>query len=182
MTYSELANRYAVAFYDIAAESKQSESFLSGLKTVHVIIEENKIIADFISTPLISSGEKVAVLQKAIKDSGLPTEVINFVLLLAKRGRLELLSNIIYSFRAREDELGGITRGTVRTAAPLSERQKENVLNRIKAFTKKKIILQYFEDQTIIGGLVAQVGGHTFDDSLSAHLQNMKEDLTRRIN
>jgi F-type H+-transporting ATPase subunit delta len=46
----------------------------------------------------------------------------------------------------------------------------------------KKIILTYKEDPTLLGGVVAQVGGWTFDDSIETHLIKMNEELNRRAN
>ncbi|MFZ4405339.1 MAG: F0F1 ATP synthase subunit delta, partial [Pseudobdellovibrionaceae bacterium] len=41
----------------------------------------------------------------------------------------------------------------------------------------KKIILTSQKDPSLLGGLVAQVGGWTFDDSLKAHLSKLEEIL-----
>lgn len=182
MRYSELAFRYASAFFDLATEVKQNEAYLKTLKDIQALLESDVTITQFLASPLIKAEDKVAALMKAFKESQLPEGILNFILLLAKKGRLALLPEVVAAYQAREDELNGVTRGTVKSAGSLNDKQKENILNQIQAVTKKKVVLQYLEDKSLIGGLVAQVGSFTFDDSLAAHLRRIKEDLTRRIN
>jgi F-type H+-transporting ATPase subunit delta len=46
--------------------------------------------------------------------------------------------------------------------------------------TGKKVILEYKEDASLLGGLIAEVGSLTFDDSLETQLRTMNEELKRR--
>ena len=73
-----------------------------------------------------------------------------------------------------------MTRGTVKSAKPLSEDAKKDLESRINKILNKKIILTYKEESTLLGGVVAQVGGWTFDDSIETHLTKLNEDLNRR--
>lgn len=182
MIYSELAYRYAAALFDVASEAKKADEYLKYLESLQAVIEGNETINEFVASPLVRTEEKVKALQLALKNSGLPEDIISFVTLLGKKSRITILPEIISAYQARADELNGITRGAVRTSAKLSDKQKENIASLISAITKKKVLLQYSVDKSLIGGLTAQVGSLTFDDSLTAHLRRIKEDLTRRIN
>jgi F-type H+-transporting ATPase subunit delta len=181
MKYSELAYRYASALFDLGVAESKPSVFLKALQSVHVSLSDTTAVAQFVASPLVRSQDKTQALLKAFKGSGLPEQVLNFVLLLAQKGRLSLLPEIIAAFQAKEDQANGVTRGTVRAAKELSSQQKEALTKSVSEITKKKVILQYTEDKSLIGGLVAQVGSLTFDDSLAAHLRRIKEDLTRSI-
>lgn len=182
MVYSELAYRYAAALFDLAVEAKKVTEYLQALRGVQAALDSNTTVKDFVASPLVRAEDKAKTLVAALKDSGVPEAVINFTTLLAHKGRLILLAEIIAAYQAREDELNGITRGVVKTSAELTEKQKLSIASTLSSITKKKVILQYTEEKALLGGLTAQVGSLTFDDSLAAHLRRIKEDLTRRIN
>jgi F-type H+-transporting ATPase subunit delta len=62
----------------------------------------------------------------------------------------------------------------------LNEDDRRKLEQTIAGVTKKKVILNFTEDKKLMGGLVAQVGGWSFDDSLQSHLTRLTEDLNRR--
>jgi uncharacterized protein YbcI len=56
------------------------------------------------------------------------------------------------------------------------------IKEKLEKLTGKKVVLEYHEDKSLIGGLVAQVGSFSFDDSLETQLRLMREDLKRKAN
>jgi len=182
MIYSELAYRYASALFDLGKEGKKTDQYLAELQALEKILESDKSVELFVTTPLVRSSDKEKALEAALKTSGVSSEVANFCFLLARKGRLPLLSEIILGYQSCADRINNVVRGVVRSPIELNANQKTELVNKISAITKKKVELQFTLDKTLIGGLRAQVGSWTFDDSLSEHLKRMKEDLTRRIN
>jgi F-type H+-transporting ATPase subunit delta len=87
---------------------------------------------------------------------------------------------MVSAFETISDEDHGVTRGNVRSAATLSPESRQQIEDTVTKVTKKKVILNFTEDPKLLGGMVAQVGGWTFDDSLETHLTRMSEDLNRR--
>jgi len=73
-----------------------------------------------------------------------------------------------------------VTRGTVKSASVLPPESRSRIEKRVSEVTGKKVILTYTQDATVIGGLIAEVGGYLFDDTLKSHLQRIKDDLNRR--
>ena len=59
-------------------------------------------------------------------------------------------------------------------------RDRKRIEETVSAVTKKKVILNFTVDPKLLGGMTAQVGGWTFDDSLETHLTRLSEDLNRR--
>lgn len=182
MRYSEVANRYAIAIYQLAQESQTTAAMLSNLKELELAIKSDKMVGAFVNSPLIPAAEKEKLFKKTLGENGAPETLINFVALLSRKGRLLLLSEIIAAYQACDDTVNKIARGAVRSATNLSASQKGEISQIIAMITKKKVVLSFEEDKSYIGGLVAQVGSMTFDDTLTAHVQKIKEDLNRRIN
>ena len=61
-----------------------------------------------------------------------------------------------------------------------SETQRQQIEATVEKVLKKKVIMTYKVDPSVIGGLVAQAGSYTFDDSLNSHLQRLNDELKRR--
>jgi F-type H+-transporting ATPase subunit delta len=106
--------------------------------------------------------------------------VTNGLLLLAHKNRLNLFFDIVDAFEEISDLDHGVTRGTVKSAKALGPEARNKIEATVNKVTGKKVILNYTEDADLLGGMMAQVGGWTFDDSLETHLTRMSEDLNRR--
>lgn len=182
MRQSEIASRYAKALFEVATAAKKQDEYLNALKMISSAFSNNEMIEEFIHSPLILSSDKEKTLTQVLKSKDLPEDIVSFLLLLTRKGRLSLLADIVSAYQTQEDELNKVTRGIVKSPHKLTDVQKIEIQKSIENATKKKVVLQYQEVPELIGGLFAQVGSLTFDDSLSAHLSRIKDDLTRRIN
>jgi F-type H+-transporting ATPase subunit delta len=69
----------------------------------------------------------------------------------------------------------------VRSATVLAPEERQRVEEFVGRATQKHVILTYKEDPTLLGGLVANVGSLTFDDSLSSHLKRINEQINRSV-
>ena len=105
---------------------------------------------------------------------------MDLVLLIADNGRFGVFQELVGAFQAEADAANNVCRGTVRSATVLGQGERQRVEETVEKVLKKKVIMTYKVDPSVIGGLVAQVGSYTCDDSISAHLQRMNEELKRR--
>jgi F-type H+-transporting ATPase subunit delta len=181
MRHGILAARYAKALYQLAKETNSQDGVFSEMRALQQAFAEDKQVAEFIDSPVVRPSQKeqaIKVLCEKVKLSG---ALMNFVLLLAKKNRLNIFSAIVEAYEIFADEAHGVTRGTVRSAAVLDPAERKQVEEFVGRATGKQVILNYKEDPSLLGGLVAQVGSFTFDDSLNAHLIRINEQLTRSV-
>ncbi len=176
---NEASRRYAQAFYELAKEAKNQDQVFAELRVLRDVISNDKTIQDFVSSPLIAPDQKVAAIKGALNGK-VSTQVYNGLILLAEKNRLGLFAEIVEAFEGISDADHGMTRGTVRSATALSPESRKQIEETVAKVTKKKVILNFTEDSKLMGGMVAQVGGWTFDDSLETHLTRMSEELNRR--
>tara|TARA_B100000749_G_scaffold122825_1_gene93896 strand:+ start:139736 stop:140281 length:546 start_codon:yes stop_codon:yes gene_type:complete len=179
MRYSEVSARYAKSIYDLAQESGSRQQVFEELQALRSAFHKDATIKDYIYSDFVTADLKEKALNASL-DSKTTDLVKNFVLLLARRGRLQLIDEIIDAFQATSDEAHGVTRGTVKAASALSEDQQRAIEEKIADVTGKKVILNYELDPSVIGGLIAEVGGYVFDDTVITHLRRLKDDLKRR--
>jgi len=181
MIISEVSKRYAKALYELAKESGKHEKILVELRAISETLNSEAMISEFICSPLVSPESKAAAVNKSVAGKVSP-EVINLMVLLADKNRLAIFSDLVVAYEQISDADHGVTRGTVRSASVVSAEARKSVELTVTRATGKKVILNYIEDASLLGGLVAQVGGWTFDDSLSSHLTKIGEELNRRAN
>lgn len=175
----EVARRYARALYDIAVANKNQDQIFSELRTLKQSFNADASIQEFISSPLIPPDQKIAAMKNTLAGK-VHDSILNLITLLTERGRLNIFNEFVDAFEVISDEAHGVTRGTVRSATPLSAEARKQIEETVKQVTKKQVILNFTEDPSLLGGMIAQVGGWTFDDSLETHLTRMSEELNRR--
>lgn len=176
---SQVSKRYAKALFAVV---KNKELVLNELRVVSRVIESDPALASFFGSTINSNVEKKEIISKAIESKGISPDLESFLLLLAEKGRFHHLNDILISYETLVDEQNGLARGVVRSAVKLDQESRVKIESVVSHFVKKKVILTYTEDPTLVGGVVAQVGGWTFEDTLDSHLRRLKEELNRRAN
>lgn len=177
-----LAARYAKAVYSQAKETNEQDTLFSEMRAFDESFNNDKEIAQYLSTPLVRPTDKVKALEGMLAKIKVSETLKNFLLLLAKKDRLGLFGEIVNAYEVIADEAHGVTRGTVRSATVLGPEDRQRIEELVSKATKKQVILTYKEDPQLVGGLVAEVGSFTFDDSITSHLKRINEQLTRSLN
>lgn len=178
MKQSDIARRYVKALFELVTDNRQQESILNELRLIQKSFAD-KEIQDFITSPVIATDKKLQAVSATVEGKGLSEESQNFILLLAKKGRLGLFDAVVDSFQDELDRVHGIVRGTVKSAIALDENERKNIQEKVSQFLKRNAILNFQVDSKVVGGLVATVGSYTFDDSISSYLKRLKENLNR---
>lgn len=178
MSLQEISRRYAKALLATAQEKNNKEKILDDLQVLSSVFA-NKDIHDFLSSPLIAQEKKIELLKKALESKNISLEVLSLIELLVSKSRQSIIPTLLSSYQFLVDAENGITRGVVRAARPISKELQSDLENKITQTLKKKIVLSFKEDASIIGGVVAQVGGWTFDDSIETHLKKLNEVLMK---
>lgn len=174
---SEVAKRYAKALFESVTEAERAK-VLSQLKNLSMAMQAEKSVAEFFASPIVANEQK-AQLVKALAGK-LDEKVFQFLMLLTEKNRMSSFVDIAAAYEQITDHAMGITRGIVKTAGSVSDEQKKQIEIVIAQATHKKVELTYVEEPGLLGGLVAHVGGWTFDDSIATHLTQMGEELNRR--
>lgn len=180
MTISEVAHRYAKALYMLSSEGRTQDTVQKELRALKDSFEKDASLGEFLQTPLFTAEQKTKMVEQSLSNQQISEISKSFLMLLAKKGRLALLGQVVDAFQIENDKAHGVTRGTVRSTTVLSPEEREQLEDIVAKSTGKRVILSYKEDPSLIGGLIAEVGSYTFDDTLSTHLNRLKEELKRR--
>lgn len=178
---SQVARRYGRALYDLASSEQKQDKIFNELRIIKESILSDKMITDYFASPAVTPDQKIALLKSVLSEKVSP-EIIQTLNLLAHKNRLAIFAEMVDAFEEMSDESHGVSRGTVKSSKTLSPEARKKIEETVAQVTKKKVILNFKEDPSLLGGMVAQVGGWTFDDSIETHLTRMSEDLNRRTN
>lgn len=180
MKISALAQRYAKAIYELAVDNRTQDKVFEDLRAIESVFSKDKEIHDFFTNPLVESKTQVEFLEKALGGKGVSKEATDLVLLLARRDRFSIFKELVAAYEQQADNTNHVCRGTVRSAVVLGQDERSRIETTVERVLKKKVIMTYKVDPEVIGGLIAQVGSYTFDDTIASHLRRMNEELNRR--
>lgn len=142
-------------------------------------MDEVPALAKLFGNPAFTLEEKQAVLDKILAELGVTGTLRRFCKLLVDKGRFTLLQDISKCYAAALDIANGIIRGNLVTAIPLTEERRASILAALGQSTGKKLVLDFEQDASILGGIVLHVGDTVLDASLRAQLHDLGETIKR---
>ena len=169
-----IADRYASALYDLAADSKLVDSVVADLTLLQTMLNDHKDLNLVIKSPLIASTDKLDILEKLLLNIKANKLTLTFLKVLEQNKRFSNLYSIISQFininaYNRGDVLADIT-----SAEELNDEQRKNIKEQLKNTLGKKLSLNFIVDKKIIGGLIVKVGSKMIDTSLANKINKLK--------
>ncbi len=177
MIDTTLAKRYATALVEIAQEKNALDKYAEDLDSLSKLVEESRDFREILINPVFTRDDKKKIAGPVLQKMGADPMVINFVYLLIDRKRIDQLAGIEKAFRAKVDDIRGITRGQVVSAEPLGAAELGRVTDALAKVTGKQVVVTTKVDPSLIGGLVARVGDMVFDGTIRTQLNQLKESL-----
>lgn len=178
MAHDAVARRYAQALIDVAAESGRVDAVGADLHRVVQLLDAHEgLLRDALSSPVFTSEERGAVLDVLLPRLGLHELTANLLRLCNDKGRLSSLGAIAASYAQLADVAAGRQMVEVVTAVPLTPQVEAEVRAALERSTGKTIRLSTRVDPSLIGGMVAKVGGTVYDASIRNRLEQLKHSL-----
>ena len=178
MTLKTAATRYARALMDVAlkeqADLSRIESELAGFAA---LLKDYPELGKIFLNPAVPAANKRGVVEALIAQAGTQPIVSKLLLLLADRDRLVLVPELVDAYRQRLMDHQKVVQAEVTTTEPLAADRAEAIANSLARATGRTVRLLTRVDPSIIGGLVARIGGTVYDGSVTSQLQRLKQRL-----
>lgn len=171
-----LADKYALAIFEIAEEQNSMQVMYEQLLVVQNMLRNNQELDSFVNNPLVPKVSKKEVAQKVFAE-GIDVMLLNFILVLLEKDRMSLFAAICKAYKKFMNEKDNIVDVKVTTARELTPRQEAEVNEKMTKMLNKKVVLSKHLDEKIIGGIVIQVGDKLIDGSVVRQLKNIKRSL-----
>ena len=158
-----VARRYARALFVLAEQQGTLDEVRASLGTMMDALSD-PVVMRVLTGPLARE-RKRALLSRIVDTAGTPPLVRDFLLLVAEHQRLKHAEAIRTVFDAMVDEKRGITRATIKSAAPLSADMVENATGVFGRITGRKVVAN------------VEVEGRVYDGSLRTQLDKLHRQM-----
>jgi len=180
VTVDQVARVYAKAFMGLAAKSSSADSLVEELKSVIAeVLDKFPQLEKTLASSLVSDEQKEQILDR-IFGKFATTQVLNFLKVLSRHGRLDLLRHVVRNVEKLNVERSGRTNVEVRVAADLDDDLREEIVSRIRRAIDREPLLNIRIDPSLIAGIVVRVGDTVFDGSLKTRLEQARRDMIAR--
>jgi F-type H+-transporting ATPase subunit delta len=174
---SDLAKRYARAFFDIAVEEGKIEDYGRELAAFASLIVQNKALQEFLANPIFELKSKKNVIEELLGRTRISGRTANFLRLLVDKQRINFLGEIENAYREFMDKSLKKVRVSVKTPYPLTSEMEGALKQRVAEMTGKEVEMTVEDDASLIGGLIVRVGDTMYDGSIKTQLGNIRKLL-----
>jgi F-type H+-transporting ATPase subunit delta len=174
---SVVAERYAAALADVAAERKNSEEVKRELEAFVEAFFSIPDLRNALESPALNAELKRKIIAEIAAKMGIHSEVRNFIYLVVDHRRTEMLPEIQEAFREELNERLGIVEAEVTSVRELSAGEKKELTSVLEKRTGKKVEARFQEDGALLGGAVVRLGSTIYDGSVRDQLNRLREKL-----
>ena len=171
------ANRYSLALYELASESnllvKVEQNSLAFLN----LISTNIDFKELIKSPITNNDILINIIDRISEISKLELLFKNFISFLIVKRRFFYVEKILKNFIEICSEKRGELKAEIKSAKNLTENEINKITEELSNNFKSKIKLNYKYDQSLIGGLIVQVGSTMIDTSIKNKLQQIENKM-----
>ena len=172
---SSSARRYADAAFEIAQRDDSVESWRRETAAAAAALGEERLARALRNpaTPLASRAELV----RSALGRSISRPVLNLVLLLLQRGRIDLLPRVAQEFARLDDLRLGVVHATATSAAPLEPDEVRALTARLGGLTGGHVELTANVDSSLLGGVIVRLGDRLIDGSVRGRLLRLRSQL-----
>jgi len=174
-----IAKRYSRALFNLAEEGKAIEQYGVELDGFCELLSELPDLGNALRNPLYPEAVKTKIFNKVAKKLKLSPVIKNFLMLLIDKNRIQHLSEIKDFYHKLIDENSNIARAQVKAAVELGQGDLDLIAATLEKKIGKKIVVEFEQDPSLLGGVFAQIGDLVLDGSVRRQLLNFKESLKR---
>jgi F-type H+-transporting ATPase subunit delta len=175
------ATRYAKALFDVAITESDPSRIEQNLSAIVQAMTAHAELRRAMTSPAVPRNARVALVSSVAQQAGAERPVAKLLAMLADRGRLELLPDLLEVYRERLLQHRNVVRASVITAAPLGAENLQAIESRLGGLTGKQVQLSTTVDPSLIGGMITRVGSTVYDGSVRTQLQKLKQRLVENV-
>jgi F-type H+-transporting ATPase subunit delta len=171
------ARKYAKSLFAEAQAKNQLLACQQGLEEIVRVCRLRRSLKEILVHPFIPSQEKQRMIHSALGEYSTPL-LEQFLFLLVRKRRFELLFLIAQEFQEEVDRFHNIQPLRVRVAFSMSEANQKHLKEHLEKWLGSKVRMDVEVDPALIGGLVIQTKDQVLDQSLRGQLKRLQAQLT----
>ena len=171
------ADRYSLALYELASESNVLSQVEDQSLSILSLISSSKDFSNLIKDPTNNQDDLLKVINGISDNNKFESLLKNFLSFLITKRRFFYVEQILKSFIETCSQKRGELKAELKSAKELSSDEISKITDELTKNFSSKIKLNYKHDESLIGGLVVQVGSTMVDTSIKNKLQQIENRM-----
>ena len=171
------AERYSLALFELSEENNLLNQIEGHSSSMLDLINQSKDFCNLIKDPTTNQEDLSIIINKISENNKFDKLFINFLNFLIQKRRFFYIERILKSFIDTCSRKRGELKAELRSAKNLSNDEISEITDVLTKNFNSKIKLNYEHDESLIGGLVVQVGSTMVDTSIKNKLQQIENRM-----
>ena len=171
------AERYSLALFELSDENNLLGQIEDQSLSMLNLINQNNDFRNLIKDPTISQEDLSKVINKIVENYKFDILLKKFLNFLIQKRRFFFIERILQSFIEICSKKRGELKAELKSAKNLSSDEITKITEVLTKNFNSKIKLNYKHDDSLIGGLVVQVGSTMVDTSIKNKLQQIENRM-----
>ena len=181
VTAERIARVYATALVEVASKSTDSAALVEEFGSlVTDVLNQFPRFEQTLRSELVSHEEKEQLLDRLFRTRA-SAPVLNFMKVLSKHGRLDLLRPIARLLHKLHSERSGRKEVEVRVAMPLDDGLRFAIQDRVRQAIGAEPVLDIVVDPSLIAGMVIRVDDRVYDSSIHTQLEHARRQMIEHV-
>ena len=170
--------RYAQAIFELAQEQDQLDQWEGDLDFVHGVLQDEDFRA-LLGHADVSIENKIKAVDAVMEQ--IHPLVRNMVNLLVTKGLVNVARDLRDGYLELLDEHRGRQRVEVTSAVLLEPGELDRITKFVAELVRKEVVVSTQVDESILGGLVIQIGDRLLDGSTRSRLNSLRNQLHTEV-
>ena len=171
------AERYSLALFELSEENNLLSQIEDQSSSVLNLINQSQDFSSLIKDPTTNQEDLSKVINKIAENNKFENLFKNFLNFLIQKRRFFFIERILKSFIEICSRKRGELKAELKSAKELSSNEITKITEELTKNFSSKIKLNYKHDESLIGGLVVQVGSTMVDTSIKNKLQQIENRM-----
>jgi len=171
------AERYSLALFELSEENSLLNQIEDQASSMLNLINQSSDFYNLIKDPTINQKDLSKVINEIVQNNKFDSLFKNFLNFLIQKRRFFFIERILKSFIEICSRKRGELKAELRSAKNLSSEEITKITELLTKNFSSKIKLNYKYDESLIGGLVVQVGSTMVDTSIKNKLQQIENRM-----
>ena len=171
------AERYSLALFELSEESNLLSQIEIQSSSMLDLINQNNDFCNLIKDPTIKQEDLSKIINQIAENNKFDKMFKNFLNFLIQKRRFFFIERILKSYIETSSRKRGELKAELKSAKDLSSDEITKITEVLTKNFSSKIKLNYKHDESLIGGLVVQVGSTMVDTSIKNKLQQIENRM-----
>jgi F-type H+-transporting ATPase subunit delta len=171
------AERYSLALFELSEENNLLSQIEVQSSSILNLIEQSEDFSNLIKDPTTNQEDLLKVINTISENNKFESLFKNFLSFLIQKRRFFFIERILKSFIEICSRKRGELKAELKSAKELSNEEIAKITEELTKNFSSKIKLNYKHDESLIGGLVVQVGSTMVDTSIKNKLQQIENRM-----